>query len=54
MKNLKNVKFKAKNWANNETVTGELSIRCAKTLQTFEELKVYREDGSSFDTNHKG
>lgn len=54
MRNLKNVKFTAQDWANNETVTGELSVRCRETLKTFNELKVKREDGTSFDTNHHG
>ncbi|MFA5296585.1 MAG: hypothetical protein WC389_00075 [Lutibacter sp.] len=54
MKNLKNVKFIAKDWSNNEPIIGNLSVRCKKTLKTFDELKVTREDGTSFDTNHHG
>ena len=54
MKNLKNVKFTAKDWGSNEKVTGELSVRCKKTLKTFDEMKVLRENGTSFDTNHHG
>lgn len=54
MENLKNVKFKAKDWANNEPVEGNLSVRCRETLKTLKEMRVQREDGTSFDTNHHG
>lgn len=54
MKNLKGVKFTGKDWANDEPVTGELIVLCYETLKTFDEMKVYREDGTSFDTNHHG